>query len=70
MVEAPAIATESRIPLSRRFVGARPAPASVIKPGGTVGAAEAVYDEKGALETSGRGLFFPRAPDSGKEKKA
>ena len=69
MVEAPAIATESRIPLSRRFAGARPAPASVVKPG-TVGAAEAVYDERGALETSGRGLFFPRAPDSGKEKKA
>jgi uncharacterized protein (TIGR00369 family) len=53
------------------FPGALLARASVVKLGGTVGAAEArVYDEKGALVASGRGLFLTRAPDSGKEQKA
>ena len=53
------------------FPGTLIARASVVKLGSTVGAAEArVYDEKGALVASGRGLFLTRAQDSGKEDKA
>lgn len=51
--------------------GALIAKASVVKLGGTVGTAEArIYDEKGALVASGRGLFHTRAPTAAKETKA